>query len=540
MKKGFKRITAFCMTLLVMMSFSFVVVSAETDIMSVDMTVQYGQTEARSILSMVNTLRTGSDAWYWDSDDTTKITCSGLGTLTYDYELEQVAMQRAAEIAMTFEHTRPDGEQCFTAYTSTYDNTYRAENIAAGYASAAAVFAGWEEEDGNYAGQGHRRNMLNSNMKAIGIGHVYYNGTHYWVQEFSSKIGSATQTTAQDGETVVGIDVDLSKLTSVSLTASKTSMQVEQGTSTALPGLTASIVMDGTWPANSKRTVSTQYTWKVEDATVASVSGGMLTGKKAGTTTLTAGALGQSVTVKVTVTAAADGTGSVGDETGDAGTDGDALTQPVVCNHVWNQGVVTKQASSTEAGTRVYTCIKCGETKTETIAAASAIKLSKTTYTYNGKKRTPSVQILDTAGKVIDASNYTVKYATGRKKVGVYSVTVEFSGAYSGKMTASFTIRPKRTSITKLKAAKKSFTIQWKKKTVQVDGYQIQYSTKKTLKKVNSVSVGKKATVSKTIKKLKAKKKYYVRVRTYKIVKVNGKSKKIYSAWSKIKSIQTK
>ena len=42
------------------------------------------------------------------------------------------------------------------------------------------------------------------------------------------------------------------------------------------------------------------------------------------------------------------------------------------------------------------------------------------------------------------------------------------------------------------------------------------------------------------VSKLKSKKKYYIRVRTYKTVKVNGKSKKIYSGWSKVKAVTTK
>ena len=42
------------------------------------------------------------------------------------------------------------------------------------------------------------------------------------------------------------------------------------------------------------------------------------------------------------------------------------------------------------------------------------------------------------------------------------------------------------------------------------------------------------------VSKLKAKKKYYIRVRTYKTAKMNGKSKKIYSGWSKVKAVTTK
>lgn len=56
---------------------------------TIEVTVQYGQTEARTILNMINELRTGNDAWYWNSDNSTKTDCTGLQPLTYDYELEK-------------------------------------------------------------------------------------------------------------------------------------------------------------------------------------------------------------------------------------------------------------------------------------------------------------------------------------------------------------------------------------------------------------------------------------------------------------------
>ncbi len=98
------------------------------------------------------------------------------------------------------------------------------------------------------------------------------------------------------------------------------------------------------------------------------------------------------------------------------------------------------------------------------------------------------------------------------------------------------TVKPKKTSIKKLSKGKKKFTVTWAKVS-GVKGYQIQYSTDKKFKKNNkSVTVTKQKTTKATVKKLKSKKKYYVRVRTYKTV--NGK--KIYSSWSKVKSIKTK
>lgn len=98
------------------------------------------------------------------------------------------------------------------------------------------------------------------------------------------------------------------------------------------------------------------------------------------------------------------------------------------------------------------------------------------------------------------------------------------------------TVKPKKTSIKKLSKGKKKFTVTWAKVS-GVKGYQIQYSSNKKFKKNNKmVTVTKQKTTKATVKKLKSKKKYYVRVRTYKTI--NGK--KIYSSWSKVKSVKTK
>ena len=95
--------------------------------------------------------------------------------------------------------------------------------------------------------------------------------------------------------------------------------------------------------------------------------------------------------------------------------------------------------------------------------------------------------------------------------------------------------KPAATSISSLKAGRKSFTVKWKKKT-NISGYQIQYATNKNFSKGKTVTVTGAKNASKTVKKLKGKKKYYVRVRTYK--KFNGTS--LYSKWSASKTVTTK
>lgn len=97
---------------------------------------------------------------------------------------------------------------------------------------------------------------------------------------------------------------------------------------------------------------------------------------------------------------------------------------------------------------------------------------------------------------------------------------------------------PAKTTVKLSKAKKTSIKVSWKKVS-GVAAYQIQYSTSKNFKKAKTVKVSAKST-SKVLKKLKKNKKYYVRVRSYKVTKVNNKSKNVYSAWSAKKALKTK
>ena len=155
-------------------------------------------TEARSMLQLINEFRTGGNAWYWNSDNRTVTTKTGLGRLQYDEELEAVALVRAKELAVLFDHTRPDGTSCFTAFPD--NREVIGENIACGYRTAAAAFEGFLEEDQNYDGQGHRRIMLMGEMTRVGIAAVEVNGLRYWVQEFASDpTGEASAPTGPAG-----------------------------------------------------------------------------------------------------------------------------------------------------------------------------------------------------------------------------------------------------------------------------------------------------------------------------------------------------
>ena len=206
-----------------------------------------------------------------------------------------------------------------------------------------------------------------------------------------------------------------------------------------------------------------------------------------------------------------------------------------------NKSQLTKATTAKDGQSYKKCTVCCAVTGKTVIAKASNIKLNKTAYTYNGKVQKPSVTVKDSKGKTLkNGTDYTVSYPKGMKNVGKYTVKVTLKGNYSGSKSMTYSINPKGTGVSKVKAAKKGFKVTWKKQATQTTGYQVQYSTNSKFKKAKTVTISKNKTTSKSVSKLSAKKKYYVRVRTYKTVKVNGKNVKLYSGWSKAKSVTSK
>lgn len=172
------------------------------------------------------------------------------------------------------------------------------------------------------------------------------------------------------------------------------------------------------------------------------------------------------------------------------------------------------------------------------VSSKFKFKLSATSYTYNCKVKSPSVTVKNANGTTLTKNtHYTVSYASGRKNVGTYKVTIKMKGNYIGTKTLTFKINPPKTTVSKVTAGKKSLKVYVSKKSTQVTGYQIYCSTSKSFSsKVTKKYITSYKTTSTTLSGLSAKKTYYVKVRTYKTV--NGT--KYYSGWSTVKTQKTK
>lgn len=209
----------------------------------------------------------------------------GQAALKMDQELQEAAMQRAAEVALYFSHTRPDGTDCFTISEKAYG-----ENIAAGQNSAAGVMKSW------MSSSGHRANILAERYTSVGIGCFTQGGVKYWVQLFG--LEAADETVAAADKTVIH------------------KIQAEPGLLTVYPPvLSANGVLTGkslrltvyspcVGGVGSVAIENRSLEWSSSKPSIAAVSTtGAVTGKKQGTVTIT-GKLpvsGQKITAKIKV-----------------------------------------------------------------------------------------------------------------------------------------------------------------------------------------------------------------------------------------------
>ncbi len=178
------------------------------NITRVSLNVTFKQKNARTMQKLINDFRTGADAWAWNSNNTQKVYVSGLSKLAYDYNLEKIAMLRAAEVAIKFAHERPNGKQCFTALNENgYVYTAAGENIAYNCKTVNAAFKAFQESNNQYANQTHRRMMLSPDYNVCAVGHARVNGTDYWVKLFANTQDDSDYTKTKNGETRITLDI---------------------------------------------------------------------------------------------------------------------------------------------------------------------------------------------------------------------------------------------------------------------------------------------------------------------------------------------
>ena len=408
----------------------------------------------------------------------------GYSLLKMDAELQEAAMTRAAEITVYFSTTRPDGASFDTITSKVYG-----EHIAGAITNASDVIARMMNTYGNDA------LILINDIKSIGIGCFKNGNVYYWTIEVCTDNATyeLNRTGTQDITHIISVLNENLKIYANRATNSVSTEYMNIGDK----GYYLYGIYNKAYNNYICYGESGDFIFTSSNSNVIKInSDSSFSAVGPGTATITI-SLRNNTSVKYTQT-------------------------------------ITVKASKPTS----ITGLKAQNQKTTTLEITwnlqpnSANRYEVFMYNSNSKKFESMGTITSNVGKVYGLISGT----TFKFKVRAINTIdgVTYYGPLSGELKT--TTATDKTKITKTKGAKKKITVNWKKIS-KATGYQIQVATdKKFTKNKKSVTISKNKTISTTIKKLKGKKKYYIRVRTYR--KVAGK--KVYSSWSSVKNVKTK
>lgn len=453
-------------------------------------------TEAQQALNRINAIRLEAcKEGVWDPRDsskTRKLTEKDYVPIKWSSGLETIARIRAAEASLTISHTRPTGENCWSISANGVSNS--GEVLAWNWSSS--MMSGieqWYDEKGDWvnngSGQtGHYEIMINPNNTYVGLGcmvtdyYLYPNTTCGRFSASSTALDTSMASAVKD--CIQLVEIKKSALSGASLAKisgnSVSSLKVGDTVSYEL------VVKTNLESRTSKALLMDNVTWKSSNTKIAMVDAyGSVTGVGEGTVTITA-------------TSNSGFTGSV------------SLT--FTCHHDETEKRNIKKPTCTENGYSGDECCKvCGKK----IASGSSIKATGHQW---DKGKVTQKATAKKAGKILYTCKVCKKTKTG---------TIPATGNSTGKVSVS------KVKSLKAKAGSKKLTITWKKVSGAA-GYQLQVSTKSSFKGAKTIQVSK-SKKQYVAKKLKAKKKYYVRIRAYKTYKdAKGKTKKAYGTWVKV------
>ena len=521
---------------LTLTSVTLLPVSAETDgdaVITVPITVQEEYDMAQEFFEILNKNRADAGKYEYILDD----------------RLMDVAMERAAQDCIYYGHNSMVYEiSKYAALEGTYIDRYGSipnstifqEDIAEGLADAQSTYTVWHNSSG------HNAVMMDTKyFKYCGIGVVTYHGKREWVLVVSN---------APVGNTIGSVSGSRTNTRDI-----RAKVKYFAGGNITIKGLnkktdTPFEFADYSGNGNSGYSTadfSSLFTYRNNTPGIIDVDGqGRITTKAAGAGSFTVFYRGTTelCTVNVNVKLSYKDMLALTPTPTPKQTETAAPTQPPKQPETAKPTEPPKQTevpkpTKTPEQTKPTQPVKQPEASkpTATPKPAQPVKPVSTKFTvktknvtYNGKAQKPAVTVY-AGNKKISSKYYSVSYKNN-KNVGYGTVTVKGKGSYakySGSDT--FKINLKGVSLSSVKAQKKKMAVYWKK-TGGNQGYQVQYSTSKRFSsKVKTVrlSAGKKSV---TIKNIPAKKRYYVRIRSYK--KVGNKI--WYTGWSKAKNIRTK
>ena len=516
---------------------------------------------AQAVLNQINQYRKEAcDNGYWDPRDSSRrLTKDDYVPIKWSSDLEYIARIRAAEASVVEDHTRPNGESCFSLESP---NGIRSsgEVLAwnSGYDDMATGVRQWYGEKDTWVNRengvtGHYTQMINPDNLYVGVASFLNPDADPW------EAGSWPYTSAGEFSGYAGLDEtsgpaisDCTQIIEVQNEGLKPEISFSMTSEVLRPGKTtqASLIynVEGV-PLVYVPNVSGNggITWSSSNTKAASIDqNGKITSASAGKTTITAttaaGITASSVLeVKKVIVNIADTDIWVPYPTYTGGNvkpsvqvkyEGETLKAGKDYTYTYTKAskagqyirITINGKGDYKGSVSGYLLILKKSVKNFTVKGISAKK------TYTGKKITQKITVYD-GKKKLKSSDYTVKYSSN-KNPGKVTVKITGKGNYTGTITKTFNIVPGKMKKPSLKAGKKKVTVSFKK-AAGVTGYQIAYSTNKKQYQYVNVSAKNSKTV---LQNLISKRNYYVKVRAYKTID----GKQYYGAYSPVKRIKVK
>lgn len=401
---------------------------------AVKINVTYGQTEARKLVDHINAVRQRRN------QQNQAAIASGaavsLVDLAYDYKLEAAAMERAAEVALSYQKGK---------------TTTGTEMLSCLVPNAAGVCNGWSSSTSS----SEYNIMIDPSYRSVGVGHVVYNGHDYWVALYSTSLSTSPFFVgAFDGSASKDVSLDTSQVTKRELSVSlPAALNMNVGDTYDLSKCKASIQVTGHYPTGESCPVEGGVGVVSSNTSVVSYNGASLVAQTAGTADITVTSGGQTYgQIRVTVSRPTLANATIS-SISDQNYTGYAITPSVTVKLggstlVLNRDYTLSYTNNTNVGTAIVTVTGIGNytgssrTASFRIVTPSVANATITTIpnqTYTGYAICPSLTVYSNNGLLREGTDYTVSY-TNNVNIGTATVVITGIGRYSGTKTANFRI----------------------------------------------------------------------------------------------------
>lgn len=396
---------------------------------NVSIQVKYGQTQARELFTKLNTFRVQGSASSEEASGDAISASRALTGLDYDFGLEQTAMERAVEIALS------------------YDKKQENENLCCLVSDAAAVCESWTSDSNSKTYQ----NIMNSQFRYVGVGHVTYQGHDYWVAVFSDQPSGVADTTPLDATATRSVTIDSSYITErkFSIGTSGT-LELNVGDYYNLSTCEASILVSKHNPVGEYCLLSGTVSAAVDDPSVVMYNGTSLVALKEGSAkvTLSYGGITSAYSV---VVRRSDISFATIDAIADQSYTGYEIRPQVTVrmggrvlssgNYTVSYGnnIYIGTAYVTVTGRGIYTGSKTIYFRivSPTVANATISQIADQTYT--GQAIRPWLRVYVSNVLLREGTDYTTSYYNNIN-IGTATVEITGIGGYSGRCTATFRI----------------------------------------------------------------------------------------------------